>query len=59
MTERVMKITAMPTGNKVTGPTQSYGGLLPMFIIERNAKYQLDVNENEDVLFPHSHSLTL
>lgn len=50
-----MKITVIPTGNKVT---QSFWGLLPTFV-ERNTKYQLDVSENEDVLFPHSHSLSL
>lgn len=29
-----------------------YCGLLPTFIIEGNAEFQLEINENIDVIFP-------
>lgn len=47
-----IKMSVISVGNKVTAPaTTTEMSLLPMFIIERNAKFWLEVSKNNNVYF--------
>ena len=41
----------IPVSDEVLSTPHTTGGLLPPFIIEENAKFQLEVSENEGVTF--------
>ena len=49
-----MKISMISIGDEFLNALPTTGGLLPPFIIEGNAKFHLEVSEDEDVTFPTS-----
>lgn len=52
-----MKVSAISVGSK-SERHRYYYGLLPTFIMEGNAIFQLQVNENKDMASSHSSSQT-
>jgi hypothetical protein len=46
-----MKISVISIGCKVTGTPNTTVVFLSTFLVEGNAKFQLDISENKDVMF--------